>query len=287
MASYGVHLDHDGSVRRVTAPSGAPVVEVAYQPYGEEERTEVGVAPTEETRGFLGGRHDAMTGLTYLNARYYDPLIGRFISPDRLDPNTPGVGVNRYAYAANDPVNLIDPSGMWSAEASPSDRGGSMDGLGGNPSDDPGGGDFGGGFGGGWSSFGPTQTYATDITVSVYNDPTKPLGRSIPIALPKAVTIAIAIAGLLNEEADDKDKREHPEDGPVERDAITSERSGQAPNPTPQPPEDDERTQAAKDAKKLSDRRADKLARRMEYLDAHALKDEYNYDSKTDLYHNS
>ena len=36
MASYGVHLDHDGSVRRVTAPSGAPVVEVAYQPYGEE-----------------------------------------------------------------------------------------------------------------------------------------------------------------------------------------------------------------------------------------------------------
>ncbi|WP_420393377.1 RHS repeat-associated core domain-containing protein [Acuticoccus sp.] len=113
MASYGVHLDHDGSVRRVTAPSGAPVVEVAYQPYGEEERTEVGVAPAEETRGFLGERHDAMTGLTYLNARYYDPLIGRFISPDRLDPTTPGVGVNRYAYAANDPVNLIDPGGEW------------------------------------------------------------------------------------------------------------------------------------------------------------------------------
>jgi hypothetical protein len=47
----------------------------------------------------------------YLNARYYDPAVGRFISPDTFSPTRPGVGVNRYAYAANDPINKADPGG--------------------------------------------------------------------------------------------------------------------------------------------------------------------------------
>ena len=47
----------------------------------------------------------------YLNARYYDPKLGRFIQPDTWDPTLPGVGTNRYAYAQNDPVNLSDPNG--------------------------------------------------------------------------------------------------------------------------------------------------------------------------------
>ncbi|MGO4574367.1 RHS repeat-associated core domain-containing protein [Microvirga sp. 2TAF3] len=49
--------------------------------------------------------------MIYLNARYYDPKLGRFLSPDSLDPTLPGVGTNRYAYALNNPVNLSDPSG--------------------------------------------------------------------------------------------------------------------------------------------------------------------------------
>ena len=61
--------------------------------------------------GSGGEAHDAETGLLYLHARYYDPAIGRFISPDWWDPNKPGVGTNRYAYSDNDPINKSDPNG--------------------------------------------------------------------------------------------------------------------------------------------------------------------------------
>ncbi|MGO4574356.1 RHS repeat-associated core domain-containing protein, partial [Microvirga sp. 2TAF3] len=64
-----------------------------------------------DTHGYLGEREDGELGLVYLNARYYDPKAGRFLSPDSLDPTLPGVGTNRYAYALNNPVNLNDPGG--------------------------------------------------------------------------------------------------------------------------------------------------------------------------------
>ena len=67
-----------------------------------------------ESKGYIGERHDPETGLVYLNARYYDPVLARFISPDWWDPNKPGVGTNRYAYSDNDPVNKADNNGhVW------------------------------------------------------------------------------------------------------------------------------------------------------------------------------
>jgi len=72
---------------------------------------EVSGGTDKESHGFIGERHDAETGLMYLNARYYDPKLGRFLSPDTLDPTLPGVGTNRYAYGLNNPVNIADPSG--------------------------------------------------------------------------------------------------------------------------------------------------------------------------------
>jgi RHS repeat-associated protein len=66
-----------------------------------------------EDQGFVGQRPDAGAGLICLNARYMDPELGRFIQPDWLDPNQPGVGTNRYAYSFNDPVNLRDPGGNY------------------------------------------------------------------------------------------------------------------------------------------------------------------------------
>ena len=65
----------------------------------------------QAAKGYIGERHDPETGLLYLNARYHDPVFGRFISPDDLDPVAEGVGTNRYAYAGNDPVNKSDPNG--------------------------------------------------------------------------------------------------------------------------------------------------------------------------------
>jgi RHS repeat-associated protein len=62
-------------------------------------------------KGYINERFDPETGLQYLNARYHDPLLARFLTPDSWDPDLPGVDINRYAYAGNDPVNGSDPSG--------------------------------------------------------------------------------------------------------------------------------------------------------------------------------
>ena len=63
--------------------------------------------------------YDVETKIYYLNARYYDPAIGRFLCPDSieyLDPTTLG-GLNLYAYCNNNPVNYADPSGHFAISA--------------------------------------------------------------------------------------------------------------------------------------------------------------------------
>lgn len=72
--------------------------------------TAAGLA-TPETKGWIGERHDADAGLQYLNARYYDPVLGLFIQPDWFEVTKPGVGTNRFSYSHNDPVNKFDPGG--------------------------------------------------------------------------------------------------------------------------------------------------------------------------------
>ncbi|WP_202351348.1 RHS repeat-associated core domain-containing protein [Mesorhizobium sp. 113-1-2] len=86
--------------------SGAVVEGTTYATYGESLNTGF-----QTQKGYIGERFDAETGLLYLNARYMDPVLGRFISPDDWDPTKEGVGTNRYAYAQNDPVNKSDQNG--------------------------------------------------------------------------------------------------------------------------------------------------------------------------------
>jgi RHS repeat-associated protein len=67
----------------------------------------------ETPYGYAGEEYDEETGLIYLRARYYDPELGRFISPDSIlgvlgDPQT----LNAYVYVKNNPINYIDPSGL-------------------------------------------------------------------------------------------------------------------------------------------------------------------------------
>ena len=61
---------------------------------------------------YTGGIYDESTGLYYLNARYYDPENGRFLTEDtyRGEVNDPDT-LHLYAYCANDPINYVDPSG--------------------------------------------------------------------------------------------------------------------------------------------------------------------------------
>jgi RHS repeat-associated protein len=61
------------------------------------------------------------SGLTYMQARYYDPVIGRFLSIDPVgfveSGNNPAM-FNRYGYGFNDPVNKIDPDGKQALDHS-------------------------------------------------------------------------------------------------------------------------------------------------------------------------
>jgi RHS repeat-associated protein len=82
-----------------------------YLPYGRW-RTEPTADLTD--RGYTGHKHNDDLGLIYMNARYYLPGIGRFISADTLvpDPTNPQQ-FNRYTYVLNNPLRYTDPTGHY------------------------------------------------------------------------------------------------------------------------------------------------------------------------------
>jgi RHS repeat-associated protein len=101
------HLATNRMIYRQGATSGPNRHD--YGPYGLPLSGNGAVLPT--SKGYINERFDLETGLQYLHARYYDPNLGRFLTPDTWDPMLPGVDINRYAYAGNDPVNMSDPNG--------------------------------------------------------------------------------------------------------------------------------------------------------------------------------
>ena len=115
-----LHRDALGSVRGVTqfstdpAKHGKLAERSVYRPYGQAVATDFDLVAANDSKGYIGQRYDADAGLQYLNARYYDPKLAMFIQPDWWEVTQAGVGMNRYAYSFNDPVNKSDPSGHQS-----------------------------------------------------------------------------------------------------------------------------------------------------------------------------
>ena len=96
----------------MTGSTGAQLERANYQPGACPAKAGGQQFPAlTQSKGYIGEKFDPETGLQYLHARYYDPVLGRFMTPDTFDPTTLGVGTNRYAYCSDDPVNCSDPSG--------------------------------------------------------------------------------------------------------------------------------------------------------------------------------
>ena len=104
---FWIHVDALGSLQAITGANGSVQWRQTYEPFGDEKPNALGYM---ESRGFTGWREDDH-GIVDAGARSYDPEIGRFLSPDPALGGSESLLGNPYAYAANDPINAIDPSG--------------------------------------------------------------------------------------------------------------------------------------------------------------------------------
>ncbi|MEO1657569.1 MAG: RHS repeat-associated core domain-containing protein [Pseudomonadota bacterium] len=104
------YTDHLGSQTVLADEVGGVVLREELTPYGEVFSSTSAANDNEPV--FTGHVRDTATGLTYMLARYYDPVIGRFLATDpvQFSPDRPGM-FSRYAYAENDPTNMTDPDG--------------------------------------------------------------------------------------------------------------------------------------------------------------------------------
>ena len=102
------HYDHLGSVRVVSSLAGARIATLAYRPFGV---CAYGCA-SEPKYAYTGEYRESAPNLVYLHSRWYDPTIGRFLSPDdRLGRLSMPQDQNRYAYVLNNPMAYTDPTG--------------------------------------------------------------------------------------------------------------------------------------------------------------------------------
>jgi RHS repeat-associated protein len=159
-----VILDRTNSVRLRTANGpDSNAASFAYFPFGQSRDSAGSLALANAATGeeqFGGYPRSGKSPLDYAKQRYYFPSLGRFLTPDPTgrnvdfsDPQT----WNRYAFVNNDPVNLVDPSGLETDSGYSGDGGGGGYGGGGGNSGN------GGGSGGTCPPFTPSPGYNCTI----------------------------------------------------------------------------------------------------------------------------
>ena len=84
-----------------------------YAPYGQVLNRDLRDGP-----GYTGHEEDPETGLVYMQQRYYDTEIGRFISTDPVAATDTGGNFNRYEYAKDNPYRYTDPDGRYTCSGS-------------------------------------------------------------------------------------------------------------------------------------------------------------------------
>lgn len=101
------HFDALGSTVALSNLDGQVTDRYVYDSFGQLNRKEGETENPFQYVGQLGVQNDE-SGLYYMRARYYDPEAGRFVSRDPIGFDG---GSNFYAYAGNNPVSYVDPSG--------------------------------------------------------------------------------------------------------------------------------------------------------------------------------
>ena len=118
---YYILRDYMGSITAVVDSTGYTVDECSYDPWGRmrSPSTLKPYAPDKDPgtflgRGYTGHEHLPMFGLINMNARLYDPALGRFLSPDPYVQSPEMTqNFNRYSYALNNPLKYTDPNGEF------------------------------------------------------------------------------------------------------------------------------------------------------------------------------
>ena len=107
---YFLLTDHLGSTATTTDASGNRVTELRYYPYGDSARYNPSGQIT--TFNFTGQRKDSESGLLFYNARWHDPVVGRFLAADTIVLQPQDLqNLNRYSYCGSNPLRFVDPSG--------------------------------------------------------------------------------------------------------------------------------------------------------------------------------
>ena len=106
---YYTHKDHLGSIISITDGNGSAVFKASYDAWGQQIVT---TNTFKFHRGYTGHEHLPEFGLINMNGRMYDPIVGRFLSPDPyVQMPDFSQSFNRYSYCLNNPLIYTDPSG--------------------------------------------------------------------------------------------------------------------------------------------------------------------------------